>query len=304
MDNFLKIRLLTLGLLLVATALIWSAEITDIEGLNLSSSLSESWFGQGICPEEKLCVAFLDVGQGDSIFIQSPSGQQMLIDGGRGSAVLRELGKVMGDFDRNLDYVLMTHPDADHIGGLVDIFERYEIGAVIKTTNQSESAVFASVMDLIKDEEADEYLARRGQRYDLGEGVIFEVLFPDVETSNMESNASSIVGRLTYGTSSFLLTGDSPKSIEEYLVLVDGEYLQSDVLKVGHHGSRTSTAEMFLAEVQPEYAIISVGKDSQYGHPHVEVTDMLFNAGVQTLSTAEEGTIVFVSDSTSLEVLK
>lgn len=146
------------------------------------------------------------------------------------------------------------------------------------------------------------HFARRGQRYDLGGGVFLDILFPDTNASTMESNTSSIVARLVYDETSFLLTGDSPKAIEEYLVLIEGEYLKSDVLKVGHHGSRTSTAEMFLDEVSPQYAVISAGADNSYGHPHLEVTDALFNAGLTTLNTGEVGRIVFWSDGQSLEL--
>jgi competence protein ComEC len=116
----------------------------------------------------------------------------------------------------------------------------------------------------------------------------------------METNTSSIVLQLVYGDSEFLFMGDSPKSIEEYLVLIEGEHLQSDVLKIGHHGSRTSTSELFLDEVQPQFAVISAGKENSYGHPHVEVTDMLFNFRVEMLETAEEGTITFLSDGSQL----
>ena len=112
----------------------------------------------------------------------------------------------------------------------------------------------------------------------------------------MDNNASSIVVKLTYGDTSFLLTGDSPKRIEEYLVLVEGEHLKSTVLKAGHHGSRTSTSELFLDEVDPEYAVISAGVDNRYGHPHVEVMDMLFNKHIEVHETAKEGTITFASD--------
>ena len=138
--------------------------------------------------------------------------------------------------------------------------------------------------------------ARRGQTFDLGDGVKLMVLFPDTDPTEFESNTASIVTRLVYGDTAFMLTGDSPKSIEEYLVLVEGEHLQSDVLKAGHHGSRTSTSELFLAEVDPDYAVISAGKDNSYGHPHVEVTDALFNYGVETFSTADSGHVVFWSD--------
>ena len=254
------------------------------------------------CESGLLCVAYLDVGQGDSSFIESPTGVQVLIDGGPGSSVLRELGEVMGSFDRTIDIVIATHPDADHIGGLVDVLERYEVATIIMTENRSDSAVAERFLERVIEEGAHVVYARRGQVYTLGDGAQIEILFPETDPSEMESNASSIVFRLIYGDTSALFTGDAPKRIEEYLVLAEGEHLKSDVLKVGHHGSRTSTSEMFLAEVSPAYAVISAGEDSRYGHPHVEVTDLLFNYGVITKNTAEDGNIVLVLDGSNIKM--
>jgi len=248
------------------------------------------------CEEGLLCIAYLDVGQGDASFIESPTGVQVLIDGGPNESVLRELSAVMGTFDRTIDIVVATHPDADHIGGLVDVLDRYQVSMIIMTENESDSAVAARFLERVTEEGAEIVYARRGQVYKLGNGSQFEILFPETNPKDMESNASSIVLKLMYGTTSALFTGDSPKRIEEYLVLAEGEHLKSDVLKVGHHGSRTSTSELFLAEVDPEYAVISAEKDSRYGHPHVEVTDLLFNYGVATKSTAEDGSVYLVSD--------
>jgi len=293
-DKLISKRLIILVLLLCSAGLAWLPEFAGV-----FEQLSDA----GVCPEERLCVAFLDVGQGDSIFIESPTGQQMLIDGGRNSSVLRKLSDVMGFFDKEIDYVLATHPDADHVGGLVDVFDRYQVGQVLRTENESETPVWQAVENRIEAEGSQITYVRRGQRFDLGGGAVIEILFPDMDVETLESNTSSIIVRLSYGETSFLFTGDSPKSIEEYLVLIEGEHLKTDVLKVGHHGSRTSTSELFLDEVAPAYAVISAGKDNQYGHPHVEVTDMLFNHGVETLSTAEQGTIVLTSDGKEL-VLK
>lgn len=279
-DTVLKIRaglLIVLGLLCTG---VWICSNTAIEAAQ----------------HHNLLVAFFDVGQGDSIFIETSEGVQVLIDGGPGSNVLRNLGDVMPLGDRSIDMVVGTHPDKDHIGGLVDVIERYDVSFILTTENQSQSNVYEQYSEAISQEDAEVVYARRGQVFSLGASTTLEVLFPDTDPSNMESNTSSIVLQLHYGNITFMLTGDSPKGIEEYLVLRDGEHLQSDVLKVGHHGSRTSTSELFLAEVHPKYAVISAGKDNSYGHPHVEVTDLLFNYGVETLSTAEKGTITFFSD--------
>lgn len=280
----LKRRAVSLATLAIVALLVWW------------QSLSPQSLSAPVCDPTQLCVVFLDVGQGDAIFIQSPSGMQMLIDTGRDESVLRGLGDVMKWGDREIEYILLTHPDADHIGGAGEVLERFNVSHVIRTENESDTSLWGSTEELIEREGAPVTMARRGQTFDLGGGVKLEILFPDTDPTKMESNTSSIVARLIYGDTAFMLTGDSPKSIEEYLVLVEGEHLKSDVLKAGHHGSRTSTSELFLAEVDPDFAVISAGKDNSYGHPHLEVTDALFNYGVETFNTAEVGNVVFWSD--------
>ena len=287
--------------LVILTAVVYWP--TDPEGVGGSSSVFES-LGTGVCEEGLLCVIFFDVGQGDAIYIESPTGAQVLIDGGRDGDVLQNLASELGYFDRTIDVVLATHPDMDHIAGLVDVLERYEVGTIIVSGNEGDTPVADAFTAASESEHAEIVTARRGQRIDLGGGAVLEILFPDYDVSDVESNIASIVAQLSYGETEFLFTGDSPKSIEEYLVLTEGENLQSDVLKAGHHGSRTSTSELFLGEVSPEYAVISAGKDNSYGHPHVEVTDLLFNYGVVTKNTAKEGSIVFVSDGVSLRVVE
>ena len=249
---------------------------------------------------EHLSVHFLDVGQGDAIFIETPDGTQVLVDGGPDSSVLSALAGKMSFFDSHIDMVIATHPDTDHIGGLRDVLASYEVATILKTEHEGDTASARAFATAVSQEGAEVIYARRGQEFTLGASTTLEVLFPETDPSAMETNTSSIIVRIVYGDTAFLLTGDAPKSIEEYLVLVEGEHLQSDVLKVGHHGSRTSTSELFLNEVQPEIAVISASKDNRYGHPHVEVTDALFNARVETFSTAEEGTITLTSDGASV----
>lgn len=289
-EILIKRKLIVLGMFLALVLLAWWPELDEVE---LQSSL---------CNPSRLCVVFLDVGQGDAIFVQSPSGVQMLIDAGRNQEVLRGLGEVMSFSDGDIDYVLATHPDADHIGGLGGVLDRFNVAHVIRTDNESDSLLWEETEKKIEMERTMVTIARRGQRFDLGDGVFLDIIFPDTDVSEYESNTSSIVARLVYGQQSFMLTGDAPKSIEEYLVLIEGEYLESDVLKVGHHGSRTSTSDLFLTEVSPSYAVISAGKDNSYGHPHLEVTDALFNAGVETFNTAEHGHVIFWSDGENLTV--
>ena len=251
-----------------------------------------------------LHVSYLDVGQGDASFIESPSGMQVLIDGGRDTSVLTQLPKVMGYFDRTIDLIIATHPDMDHIGGLVHVLKRYDVKAVMMTDNVNDTPAYTAFLEAVKQESVPVLMARRGQTYDLGKGsegsTTLAILFPDREMRDAESNTSSIVSRLSYGDADFLFTADSPQAIETYLVSLSDSVLQSEVLKVGHHGSRTSTAAAFAVAVRPAYAIISAGKDNPYGHPHKEVMDILKEYNVATKNTADLGSIFLVSNGSQI----
>ncbi|HBB44167.1 MAG: Competence-like protein [Parcubacteria group bacterium GW2011_GWA1_44_13] len=250
-----------------------------------------------------LTVAFLNVGQGDAIYIEAPNGSQMLVDGGPPSgAVLRELGRVMPFWDRSLDVVLATHPDQDHVGGLPSVLARMRIDNVITSENTSDTGAYNAFEKAIAEESSHRILARRGEKIILDEGVVFEILFPNMNTAGWETNTASIVARLSYGDQSFILTGDSPLSVEKYIVGKNGGALHSSVLKLGHHGSRTSSSKVFLSAVDPEYAVISAGKDNKYGHPHREVTDLLSELKIPSISTAERGTVIFKTDGAELKV--
>jgi competence protein ComEC len=253
---------------------------------------------------QMLSVSFLDVGQGDATFIESPSGTQMLIDGGRDASVLRELPRVMGAFDRTIDVVLATHPDLDHIAGLVDVLERYEVKTIVMTENVNDTPVYDAFVRAVEEERTNVVIARRGQVYDLGLGdagsTTLTILFPDRDVKNLESNTASIVAKLSYGEADVLLTGDSPQAIETYLVDIGGDTLVSEVLKLGHHGSRTSTAATFVAAVRPTLGIVSSGKDNEYGHPHKEVIDTLESFGVEMKNTADVGSIFLESDGRTI----
>ena len=248
-----------------------------------------------------LTVSFLNIGQGDAIFIDAPSGRQALIDGGKGSSVVRELGKVMSWYDRSIDVVVGTHPDADHIGGLPDVLARYDVLTIIRSSVEdggADQTAFLRAIDAEKSARA--LIAERGQIIDLGEGAYLEILFPDRPLPSVETNTGSIVARLVYGDTAFMLTGDAPQAIEEYLVSLDGSNLKSDVLKAGHHGSRTSSALSFVGYVAPSYAVFSRGCDNSYGHPHKEVVELLARFGIPTLDTCANGRVTFVSDGNTV----
>jgi len=252
--------------------------------------------------KHELTVSFLDVGQGDSIFIESSSGKQMIIDGGANRSVLRSLSKQMSWHDKHIDIILATHPDADHIGGLIDVLERYDVDYVYRSGVMHDTPEVQTFLNAIKKEGSEETYARRGDVIDLGGGVYVEILFPDRDVFEIETNTGSVIVRVVYGDTSFFLSGDSPQSIEEYVVALDGKSLKSDVLKVGHHGSRTSTAATLLGFVSPQYGVISRGCDNRYGHPHPDVLELLNRFEVEILDTCEEGTITFVSDGKTLTV--
>ncbi|MCB9810769.1 MAG: MBL fold metallo-hydrolase [Candidatus Nomurabacteria bacterium] len=243
-----------------------------------------------------LTVTFLDVGQGDAIYIETPDGVQALIDGGANNAVLRELGKQMPLFDRSLDVVLATHPDKDHIGGLVDVLKRYEVANIIRTNNEGETATIDAFNLAVSNEGTAISYATAGQQLALGASTSVLILSPAGDVTDLESNTSSIVAQLRYGEVEFMLTGDAPVSIEKYLVDTFGEALESEVLKFGHHGSRTSTADEFLDTVDPQYGVVSAGQDNRYGHPHKEVIEKAESRGVDIFNTADIGTIVFKTD--------
>ncbi|MBU2109914.1 MBL fold metallo-hydrolase [Patescibacteria group bacterium] len=269
-----------LGLLILVTGFVWY------------SVFAESRDG--------LLVVFLDVGQGDAIFIEAPNGNQVLIDGGPNKAVLRQLSKIMPFYDRSIDMIIESHPDSDHINGLVEVLRRYKVGLVMESGVVNDNQAYKSIQEIIEEKGIQKVLARRGTRINFGDGIYMDIMFPDRDVSGLETNMASVVARLVYRESEFLFTGDSPRSIEQYLVSIGKENLQSDILKISHHGSDTSTSEMFLGYVDPEYAVISVGKDNKYGHPRQEVLDLLNQFDVKILRTDESGTIKIKSDGENI----
>ena len=243
-----------------------------------------------------LQVVFFDVGQGDSIFIETPQGVQVLVDGGKGRAVLRELGKKLSFFDRTIDMVVATHPDLDHIGGLPEVLTRYHVRSYLSSDINDDGADNRALLEALDNEGAIVTTVTKPQSFLLDKDVRLDVLFPDREVSAVDVNTGSVVLRLSYGSTSFLLTGDAPSAIETYLVSLYGETLKSTVLKLGHHGSNTSSSLAFLGYVSPEYAVVSAGCDNSYGHPHREVLERLQSFEVTVFDTCTYGSITFVSD--------
>lgn len=252
--------------------------------------------------EDILTVAFLDVGQGDSIFIEAPNGNQLLIDGGANRQVLRELSRVMPFYDRSIDVVLGTHPDKDHVGGLPSVFENFNVDFYIDPGLPDSSGFYQELLNDVRREPAEKIVARRGITIVLDDNVRLFILFPDRDVVGLESNDASIVARLVYGDTAFLFTGDSPQKIENHLISLDAGALKSDVLKVGHHGSNTSSSDLFIGFVAPRFSVISSGKENRYGHPHEEVLKRLIAFQSTILRTDEAGMIVFENDGDTIAV--
>lgn len=246
-----------------------------------------------------LRVVFMDVGQGDSIYIEAPNGRQVLIDGGANSGVIASLAQVMPLFDKSIDLVVATHADADHIGGLNAVLDEYTVSRILENGAGGKTKTYEKLEQKIIDQNIQRDIARRGDRIiiDEKENIYFDILFPDRDISKMDSNDGSIVGRLVYGEESFMLTGDATVYSED-LILRKGDIgtLKSSVLKLGHHGSHTSSSMDWLQAISPSSAIISAGLNNKYGHPHLEVLERLDKLKIPYLATYKEGDIEFNTD--------
>jgi len=234
-----------------------------------------------------------------TVFIETPQNQQILIDGGPGSTVLEKLGKEMPFWDRTIDLVILTHPDFDHVSGLIEVLRRYQVENILWTGVLCETAECQEWQKLIKEEGANIYIAKAGQQIE-GGGTSLNILYPlesleDKEVSN--TNNTSIVARLVYGENSFLFTGDAYQSVEKKLTNVD-----SDVLKVEHHGSKYSSSQEFIESVSPEIAVISVGQDNKYGHPAQETLAVLEKYDIRILRTDINSDIKIICNSQFLKL--
>lgn len=247
---------------------------------------------------DKLVVHFIDVGQGDSTFIQFPNGETSLIDGGTkkdGDKVVNYLKKLN---ITNIDYLISTHPHEDHIGGLPEVIRNFSIGKVYMPDITANTHIFEELLKEIQNRDLKIDLSKAGDLLIDQKGLKFITLAPNIDDYS-NTNDFSIVTKIEYMDNSFLITGDAEKASE--VDMINGKYnLKSNVLKVGHHGGRTSSNKEFLEKVYPDYSIISLGKDNTYGHPHEETINRLHEVGTKIMRTDELGNIVIVSDGKSL----
>ena len=239
----------------------------------------------------------LNVGQGEALFIESPTGAQVLVDGGPSRKILSELTRVMSPFDRSIDAIIITNPDADHIGGFVDVLKNYKIDKILEPGTFNNSRTYQNLKTQIKNKKIEEVLAQKGMRLNMGGGVKIDILFPDRDVSAWDPNDGSIIMKLFYGQVSVLLTGDATMKTEK--IILDNlteNMLSSTILKVPHHGSRTSSSREFIQAVLPKYAMVSNGQNNKYGHPHQDTLDTLAEFGARVFRTDLLGTIIMQSN--------
>lgn len=290
MSNSTKKVIIRIGLLVLVVI---SAIIIKLYGKQEEPSTTVSTTHNGI-----LEVHFIDVGQGDSILVEADD-TTMLIDAGennKGSVVLDYL---KSQNITRLDYVIGTHPHSDHIGGLDTVIDSYPVGKVILPDVTHTTDTFEAVLDAIDRKGLTITKAAAGSEYQLGPAS-FTILAPN-SGSYDELNDYSIVIRLDYSDTSFLLTGDAG-SLSEEEMLAGGYNLAADVIKLGHHGSAYSSTENFLDAVKPSYAVVSAGADNEYGHPHPDTLSKIKVRGIRLYRTDQQGTIVFTSDGKTISV--
>jgi competence protein ComEC len=260
----------------------------------------------GVClaglPDGKLHVYVLDIGQGDAILIVTPANEHILIDGGPDDTVLRKLGDVMPFYEHTIDVLILTHPHADHVNGLIEVLKRYKVKQAIITGVHYGTAANEEFVELLAAKKVQVFFAG-SEDYRLG-NILLDSLFPfesETGASFNNLNNSSYVFRLIYGGEIFYFAGDLEKEGEAKLVS-SGLDLRADFYKVGHHGSRTSSSVALLDLMKPEDAVISCGVDNKYKHPHAETLQKLAERGIRLFRTDIGGTIGAVSDGAGVKV--
>jgi competence protein ComEC len=255
----------------------------------------------GLDPDNRLHISFLDVGQGDAILIQTPSHHNILIDGGPSPQDINlELGKKLPFWDKDIDLVVLTHPQDDHLAGLIEVLRRYKVKQVLESDFPCDTANCKEWAKVIEEKKIKHNLAVVGQKIRLGSATELEALQPEkpfLRGTSSDVNNNSVVLRLAMGNASFLLAGDMEEEAEGKL-LAQKTDIKSIVLKVAHHGSKTATSQRFLTAVDPQVAIISVGAENRFGHPDQETLDRLANEKVYR--TNLQGTIEITTDGKRL----
>ena len=265
------------------------------------------WIAALSQPDDRLRVAFVDVGQGDAAFIEGPRGQQVVVDGGPDPVeFVQFLGERMPFRDRTIELIVLTHDHADHVDGLIEVLRRYDVERVLEREFEFDGAPYQAWRRAVDKEGAQVIQAQPGLVVALDGGAFIQVVGPPqklLRGTPSDIDNASVVVRLVYGAVSFLLAGDIFSEAEAVLVR-EGAPIDSDVLKVGHHGSRNSSSAAFLERVTPAAAVVSAGENNLFGHPHAETEEALRRRvpGEQLFVTRDSGTIEFTTDGKRLEV--
>lgn len=253
-------------------------------------------------PSNVLEIVFFDVGEGDSIFIETPEHHQVLIDGGPDLSVLEKLSQEMPFYDQTIDLVILTHPDDDHLTGLVEVLKNYQIGRLIISGVSKNTSIYDRWQELIKEKNIPVTIAQAGQQILLDQGLILKILWPNQAENQLfsgKTNNTSVVSQLIYGDKEVLLTGDIERAVEGRLLDLFGNSLASDVLKIAHHGAKSSNSQIFIKQVNPEMAIISVGAKNRYGHPNETILGQLKD--ILLYRTDQSGDVKILTDGKFLE---
>lgn len=251
---------------------------------------------------DELEIDFFDVGQGDAIFIQTPTHHTILIDGGRDTTVSQKIATELSFTDKTIDLVILTHPELDHVGGLPDVLRRYRVGTIISLDVSKDLGAYRAMMDRARADGIPVVSVYAGDTIRFAPGLEMVFLAPEKGQIREEDlNNSSIVVKLIYNTRTWLFTGDAAQESEDRMRR-SGRALSADVLKLGHHGSRFSSSAAFLQEVGANVAVISAGANNPYGHPHPEVLERAARQGMTVYRTDRQGDIEMRSDGTFMTI--
>lgn len=257
---------------------------------------------QAEIPDGEIVVHFIDVGQGDAELIMTSDGKTVLIDSGTPESRTVLTGYLKEQGVKKIDYFVLTHPHADHIGGAAAVLDAFDVVNVIMTDAPTTTSTYKKVLQKIDEKDFGVIFAEAGKEYSLGEAKI-TILGPVSDYSD-DLNNTSIVLRLTYGRTVFMFTGDAEKKAEQdMLTKFPASYFRADVLKLGHHGSSNSTSDGWFFAVSPEYVVISCGRNNDYGHPHREILSLLKKNGTTYFRTDTDGSIVMSSDGESVKII-
>lgn len=257
------------------------------------------WLAVWQFSDKNLHIYFLDVGQGDSQYVRKMNNFDLLIDGGPDNKVISELGAVMPFWDRKIDYIMLSHPHADHVTGLIEVLKRYQVGQILATDAMTTTNEYLEFLKIVKEKNIPFRLVRASDEFDLDKDVKLAILWPDEsfygrEVNNL--NNTSVVAKLTYNNFTALFTGDAEVDVQKDLLQAIIYKLQANILKVPHHGSKNGGDLEFLKTVNPEIAVVEVGTHNMFGHPTLFTLDLLKNVNSQIYRTDQNGRIEIISD--------